>query len=48
MTIAVAGFLLVSGCGDEDASTWDDADKRLGPWRDAFMGPTPNPSGRFE
>ena len=34
--------------GDEDAGAWDDADKRLGPWRDAFTGPRPNPSGRFE
>lgn len=29
--------------GEEDLSRWDDADKRLGPWRSAFTGPTPNP-----
>lgn len=30
--------------GEEDAGAWDDADKRLGPWRDAFTGPAPNRS----
>jgi nitroreductase len=33
--------------GDEDAREWDDADKRLGPWKDAFTTDTPNPSGRL-
>jgi nitroreductase len=27
--------------GEEDITTWDDADKRLGPWRAAFTGNTP-------
>ena len=27
--------------GAEDITTWDDADKRLGPWRAAFTGETP-------
>jgi nitroreductase len=29
--------------GAEDASQWEDADKRLGPWRDAFTGNTIRP-----
>ena len=33
--------------GVEDADTWDDADKRLGVWRDAFTAETPNPSGKM-
>ena len=32
----------------EDANLWEDADKRLGPWRDAFTGSAPNPSGMFD
>lgn len=28
----------------EDANLWDDADRRLGSWRDAFTGAAPNPS----
>jgi len=24
--------------GEEDAADWDDAEKRLGPWRAAFAG----------
>jgi nitroreductase len=27
--------------GEEDAGRWDDADKRLGPWREAYTGATP-------
>jgi hypothetical protein len=34
--------------GMEDANLWDDAEKRLGPWREAFTGPNPNPEGRFK
>ena len=30
--------------GAEDITTWDDADKRLGPWRAAFTGDTPGRS----
>jgi nitroreductase len=33
---------------EEDAGAWHDADKRLGPWRAAFTGDTPNPSGGLE
>lgn len=33
--------------GDEDATLWDDADKRLGDWKAAFTGDTPNPSGKL-
>jgi nitroreductase len=33
--------------GEEDAGRWEDADKRLGPWRAAFTGDTPNPSGKL-
>ena len=32
--------------GEEDIGMWDDADKRLGPWRDAFTGRVTNPEGR--
>src|SRR5882757_1211241 len=32
----------------EDANLWDDADKRFGPWREAFTGPSPNPSRVFD
>jgi nitroreductase len=32
--------------GEEDANAWEDADKRLGSWREAFTGSTPNPSGK--
>ena len=32
----------------EDANLWDDVDKRLGPWRDAFTGFAPNPTGMFD
>ena len=28
--------------GVENAELWDDAEKRLGPWREAFTGPRPN------
>ena len=31
--------------GEEDANAWEDAEKRLGPWREAFTGSTPNASG---
>ncbi|MBV1693085.1 MAG: nitroreductase family protein [Hyphomicrobiales bacterium] len=31
--------------GVEDATQWEDADKRLGSWKAAFTGETPNPSG---
>ena len=34
--------------GEEDISRWDDADRRLGPWKDAYTGPRPNPGGRTE
>ena len=32
---------------EEDATRWDDADKRLGPWTDAYAGAPPNPSGEL-
>jgi nitroreductase len=31
--------------GEEDVMRWEDADKRLGPWKDAYSGTTPNPPG---
>ena len=33
--------------GEEDAAHWEDADKRLGPWREAFTSDTPNPSAKL-
>jgi len=32
----------------EDANEWEDADRRLGAWRQAFTGGLPNPSGRLK
>ncbi len=34
--------------GAEDVSTWDDADKRLGPWRDAYTSAVANKGGKLE
>jgi nitroreductase len=34
--------------GVEDITTWDDADKRLGLWRDAYTTPVANTSGKLE
>lgn len=34
--------------GEEDIGLWEDADKRLGPWKDAFTGARPNPGGKFD
>jgi hypothetical protein len=34
--------------GMEDANLWDDAEKRLRPWREAFTGPKSNPKGRWK
>ncbi|MEJ8572877.1 nitroreductase family protein [Microbaculum marinum] len=34
--------------GDEDMEAWDDIDEKTGEWREAYTGPTPNPSGRIE
>jgi len=34
--------------GEEDARRWEDADKRLGAWRDAFTGDRPNPAGKLD
>jgi nitroreductase len=34
--------------GTEDAGAWEDAQKRLGVWRGAFTGDTPNPTGRVD
>lgn len=31
----------------ESALDWDDADEKLGPWKEAFTGPEPNPSGEL-
>jgi nitroreductase len=33
--------------GAENITTWDDADKRLGPWRDAYTTPVANKSGKL-
>jgi hypothetical protein len=32
---------------EEDAARWEDADKRLGAWREAFTSDTPNPSAKL-
>ena len=31
----------------EDITSWEDADKRLGAWKDAYTGGTPNPTGKL-
>ena len=31
----------------ESPLDWDDADEKLGPWKEAFTGPEPNPSGEL-
>lgn len=33
--------------GEEEITGWEDADKRLGPWREAYTSDTTNPSGRL-
>jgi nitroreductase len=33
---------------EESVDAWPDRDEKLGPWRDAFAGATPNPSGVLE
>ncbi len=32
--------------GDEDVTAWEDADKRLGPWKDAYTGPVTDPASK--
>jgi len=34
--------------GNEDMEAWDDIDEKTGEWRDAYTGPTPNPSGKID
>ncbi len=34
--------------GVEDANAWEDADKRLGPWRDAYTTPIANPGRKLD
>ncbi len=31
----------------ERMEEWEDADRKLGPWKDAFTGPAPNPDGKI-